>query len=74
MIELNPATALMVYLGLTLMAILGIWAASHYRARKRRFLPLEKELVVCEFCHFAYLEVGSQKITRCPRCESLNSK
>lgn len=74
MIELNPATALMLYLALTLMAILGIWISSHYRSRKRRFMPMEKELVVCEFCHFAYLDAGAQKVTRCPQCESFNQK
>lgn len=73
MIELNPATALMLYLGLTLVVILGIWITSHYRSRNRCFMPLEKELVVCEFCHFAYLDAGAKKITRCPRCESFNS-
>lgn len=72
MIELNPVTALMLYLALTLAMILSIWAAAHYRSRKRRFMPLEKELIICEFCHFAYLDSGAKKITRCPRCDSFN--
>ena len=73
MIELSPTTALMLYLALTLLAILGIWVYSHYSSRKRCFMPMEKELVVCEFCLFAYLDVGAKKITKCPRCESFNS-
>lgn len=73
MIELSPTTALMLYFGFTLVCLLGIWVASHYRSRKRTFMPLEKELVVCEFCLFAYLDVGAKKITRCPKCESYNS-
>ncbi|MEI8366328.1 MAG: hypothetical protein WCF65_07905 [Parachlamydiaceae bacterium] len=72
MIELSPATALLLYLGATLAILMGVWIASHYRAHKRRFLPPEKDLNVCEFCHFAYLDTGAKKITRCPRCDSLN--
>jgi len=72
MIELSPTTALMVYLGFALAFLLGIWIFSHYKTKRRPILPSEKDLHVCEFCHFAYLDVGAKKITRCPRCESLN--
>ena len=74
MIELSQATALLLYLGITLAAILSIWISSHYRSRKRRFMPLEKELNACEFCHFAYLDTGSKPVTRCPRCNSYNKR
>lgn len=73
MIELSPTTALMLYLGITLVSLLSIWIAQHCRSRYRRILPAEKELHVCEFCLFAYLEESNKKITRCPRCESFNS-
>lgn len=72
MIELSPTTALMVYLGLALAAILSIWIFNHYSARKKVFLPEEKKLHVCEFCHFAYLDVTEKEITKCPRCTSFN--
>lgn len=72
MIELSPATALLLYLGATLAVLMGVWIASHYRSYRRRFLPPEKELKVCEFCHFAYLDIGAKKISRCPRCDSYN--
>lgn len=73
MIELSQTTALMLYLGMTLAFILGVWIYSHYGSRKRCFMPLEKELITCEFCLFAYLDTGGKKITRCPRCESYNN-
>lgn len=72
MIALSPTTALMLYLGLTLFCLLGVWIVSHYRSRNRSVMPLEKRLITCEFCLFAYLDVGTKKITRCPRCESYN--
>lgn len=73
MIELSPTTALMLYLGLSLLFLLGVWAYNYYAALKKRILPSEKELIVCEFCHFAYLDVSEKKISRCPRCNSLNT-
>lgn len=72
MIELSQGTALLLYLGITLICILGVWIASHYRSRKRCFMPLEKELITCEFCLFAYLDESAKKITRCPKCDSYN--
>jgi len=73
MIELSQTTALMMYLGLTLFVLLGAWIIHHYKSRNRRFLPMEQDLNVCEFCHFAYLDTGAKKITKCPRCQSFNS-
>ena len=72
MIELSPNTAFLIYLGLTLTTILALWIVSHYRTYKRQFLPLEQELNICEFCHYAYLDRGDKKITKCPCCDSFN--
>lgn len=73
MIELTPTSALMVYLGLSLIFILGVWFYQYYYSLKKPLPIMEKELHVCEFCHFAYLDTGAEKITRCPRCNSFNS-
>jgi uncharacterized paraquat-inducible protein A len=72
-IELSPTTALMLYLGFTLTILLGAWLYSHYSSRHKKILPLEQELHICEFCHFAYLDTNAKKITRCPRCQSFNN-
>ncbi len=74
MIELYPTTALMLYLGLTLTFILSIWIFQHYGVKKKPILPPEQMLHLCEFCHFPYLESATKKITRCPGCNSFNSK
>lgn len=74
MIELTPATAFMLYLLATLFVLLGLWIYQHYQQRHQTILPPEKELHVCEFCHFAYLEEDSKKISRCPRCQSFNDR
>lgn len=73
MIELSPTTALMLYLGATLTFLLSFWIYQHYRLRQKKILPLEKDLHVCEFCHYAYLFEGTKKLSRCPRCQSFNN-
>jgi ribosomal protein L37AE/L43A len=72
MIELSPTTALMLYLGMTLSVLLGLWIFQHYRYRHKKILSSEKELFICEYCHFAYLDEGTKKITHCPQCQSYN--
>lgn len=72
MIELTFASAFMLYLCMTLFVLFGLWIYHHYRSRHREILPLEQELTVCEYCHFAYLEDSAKKLTRCPQCQSYN--
>lgn len=72
MIELSPTTALMLYLGITLFTLLGLWVSRHYQTRGRKIHLPEKDLYICEYCHFAYLEEGIKKINRCPQCHSFN--
>lgn len=72
MIELSPTTALMVYLGIALCFLLGIWLYHHYGSKSKVVLPVEKNVIVCEFCHFAYLGASAKEISRCPRCSSYN--
>ena len=72
MIELSPTTAFMVYLSMTIGVLFGIWVYQHYQTRKKKIISSEKELFVCEFCHFAYLEEGIKPVTQCPQCQSYN--
>lgn len=74
MIELTFATGFMLYLGLTLMSVLGVWIYSHYHTRRRVFFPIEKTLFLCEFCHYAYVDESVKKLNRCPQCGLINKK
>lgn len=73
MIELTPTTALMTYLGLTLLCLLVIWIIQLYFSRHKKVYIPEKSLFVCEYCHFAYLKEEGKKISQCPQCRSYNS-
>lgn len=74
MIELSPITAFMLYLCLTLSMLLGLWIVHHYRSRSKKTLSSEAVFAVCEFCHFAYLDRETTKISQCPRCRSYNQR
>ena len=71
-VELSPNTAFMLYLGLTLGVLLGIWTYHHYTSRREKISIIEQELVVCEYCHGAYLSDVGKEISRCPHCQSYN--
>lgn len=72
MIELTLMTALLLYLGLTLTIVLGLWIISHYRTRSKKILPLEQRLCICEYCHLAYVADSLKSVTQCPQCKSYN--
>ncbi len=72
MIELTFNTIFMLYLGLTIASVLGIWIYSHYRLRRRIFFFAEKALFICDYCHFAYLENRDKQLNRCPQCGLFN--
>ncbi len=72
MIELSPSTAFMLYLGLTLAAVLGLWAYQHFDSRKSKLTTTDQRIYICEYCHFVYLAEHAKKITQCPQCQSHN--
>jgi rubrerythrin len=74
MISISSATAFMLYLALTLAAILGIWIYHHFLYRKKKILPSAQELFICEYCQYVYLEESQKKITQCPQCQLFNKR
>lgn len=74
MIELTFNTLFILYLGLTIAVVLGIWIVSHYRIRRRTFFSTEKALFICEYCLFAYIEDGVKHLNRCPQCGLYNKE
>lgn len=72
MIELSTGAAINIYLGVTLTILLGMWFYHHYNVRNKKVVTTDKELMVCEFCHFAYLAEKPKTVTQCPQCQSFN--
>ncbi len=63
---------MVLYLGVTLCVLLGVWLSHHYKNRGKKLMLNAEELLVCEYCHCAYLAEVSQAVTRCPDCRSYN--
>ena len=61
----------MFYLTAFLLLCFTCWMLTHKRARERAPLPQRHRLVLCEYCHFAYLG-EAERISRCPECHQLN--
>lgn len=72
MIELSTNTAMMLYLVLTLGFVLGIWIYNQYFSKRKKISIAARELLVCEYCHCAYLEELGKPVTQCPQCHSYN--
>ncbi len=72
MIELAPHTAVMIYLGLTLLTMLAIWLSHHFRQRKKGVVIPQQKLATCEYCGQLYLTAIEQKVSKCPTCASYN--
>ena len=72
MIELTFSTAFMLYLCMTLAAVLGVWIYSHRLDREKKILSCEQELCICEYCHNTYLEDVVSKVNQCPQCGLFN--
>jgi hypothetical protein len=72
MIELSTTTAIMLYLCMTLATLLSLWGYHHYQSRKKKVDLSHQRLIVCEYCHFAYLDRVTKPVTQCPQCESYN--
>lgn len=72
MIELTPSSALLLYLLVALLALLGVWAYQQYSHKDRCILPPEESLRVCEYCHFVYLFEIAKDVSKCPQCQCFN--
>lgn len=72
MIELSPTTAIMLYLCITLATLLAIWGYHHYYSRMKKVDISQEKLIICEYCHYTYLDQIAKPITKCPQCESFS--
>ena len=72
MIEVNPDTACVLYLGVAILTVIGVWFFQHKRAKKKEILTFNTTHFTCEFCYAKYLEDPTKVLTRCPECHSLN--
>lgn len=73
MIQIQLTTALAIYSGIICVGALCIWLYTEL-ATYRRHRALEKQnLWNCAYCRYVYLDELAATVSKCPRCNSLNS-
>ncbi|MFT5318351.1 MAG: Zn finger protein HypA/HybF involved in hydrogenase expression [Chlamydiales bacterium] len=72
MLKLSLSTAFMFYLGATLGVLLVLWIYYNMVQGRKKIVPYERSLFVCEYCSKAYLEESIKHVTKCPECQSFN--
>ncbi len=73
MIEISLRTALALYGGFLLAGAFAIWLYTE-TVTHRAYKTLERQFVRrCAYCAFVYLDEDAEALSKCPRCESLNT-
>lgn len=73
MIQLEIGEALVLYSGILMALAGGIWLYTEFSAWRAHRTLGKQYLWRCTFCGFSYLDENAETISKCPRCESLNS-
>ncbi len=73
MIQLEIGDALILYSGVLFVMAAGIWLYTEISAWRSHQTLGKQYLWRCVFCGFSYLDEEADTLSKCPRCESLNS-
>jgi hypothetical protein len=74
MIKIELTWAISLYLIISVIGLLMIWAFLERKKTPRRISPEEKFVWQCRICTFFYVDSQNDEISVCPRCGSYNSK
>lgn len=74
MFIINITSALLIYFGLLIFLILGLWFWTHFKERRQEAPPPYYALAICEYCSFSYLAPQNKPINKCPQCQGLNKE
>ncbi len=74
MIKLDISMALFVYLLVSTIFILIVWAFFNFGTKLKTFGSDEKYIWHCSICMLTYVDSKGEDISCCPRCESFNEK
>ncbi len=74
MIELDIATAVALYLCLTVITLLLLWLFLDRETKPRQYASEKKSIWQCEVCTFTYIDNQHDIISKCPQCGSFNKR
>ncbi len=72
MIEISLTTALALYSGVVLAGALAVWIYTETSVHHAYRVIERQHLWRCTYCAYVYLDESAEKLSRCPRCESIN--
>lgn len=73
MIRVSLSLLVLIFLGLMLGPIFGLWLLNEYR-RQRRESAAFRYVLQCQMCSFEFADRSTELLPRCPRCGSLNER
>ncbi|MBI2435661.1 MAG: hypothetical protein HYV26_22635 [Candidatus Hydrogenedentes bacterium] len=73
MYEISLTTAVVLYSSIVLFGGLGIWLYMETSTHHTYRVLEQQYLWRCVFCTYTYLDEAAERVSRCPRCHSLNS-
>lgn len=74
MIELDIATAVALYLLLTVVSLLLLWLLFDRETKPKQYTSEKKSIWQCEICTHAYVDSQHEVISKCPSCGSYNER
>ena len=74
MIELDIATAVALYLLLTVISLLLLWLFLDREARPKLYTSEKKSIWQCYVCTHTYVDSQNDVISKCPECGSFNKR
>ncbi|HOD49764.1 MAG TPA: hypothetical protein PLJ71_07140 [Candidatus Hydrogenedentes bacterium] len=73
MIQLEIGQAVILYSGVLIALAAGIWLYTEFSAGRSQRTLGKQYLWRCPICGFSYLDESAERLSKCPRCGSLNS-
>lgn len=73
MIRVSLSLLVLIFLGLMLGPIFGLWLFHEFQ-RQRREAAAFRYVLRCQLCSFLFEDRSSEPLPRCPRCGALNER
>lgn len=75
MISVDVATAIFIYLSITLFVLFALWVRFEHSAAFKKTASDDKEVLqTCPICSFVYVDSMHRDFSRCPQCGSLKDR
>ena len=68
---ITDAELFLIYTGLWLVVILGLWLGEIRRSRRSDWELSKGRLFNCSHCHHQFIVKESFNVVRCPRCNAM---